>query len=70
MLDAILDILMVLALLAALLVIGYVFLVVQALYSDLKERGIAPGLVRKPEDAKDFITPLTRAAKQLKERCG
>lgn len=70
MLDAILDILMILALLAALFVIGYVFLVVQALYSDLRERGIAPELVKKPEKAKDYVTPLTRAARQIKERCG
>lgn len=60
----ILPILNVLALLAALLVILYVFLVVRALYTHLKELGVAPELL--PKKKRERRNPVTRARDYLK----
>lgn len=67
MLDVSIGILLLLAfvvLLAALLVIGYVFMVVRALYNDLKERGVAPELI--PKKKRERPNPVTRAREYLK----
>lgn len=66
MLDVLVDLILVLTLLAALMVIGYMFLVVRAMHKELTARGVATELI--PKKKREHGGPLSWAEQYMKRR--
>jgi len=64
------EILTIIALALVIFLVVLVIFVVLAVYKGFLARGEVEAIEIVPQKVRDYVTPLTRAKRQLKERCG